>query len=188
MKRMGGLLFAAVLIVTQAQALEVAGVPVPEKVMVGGQEISLNGAGIRTKFFFDIYVGALYLARRTTDAAQAMTMDGPKRVSMHILYSEVSKEKLVDGWKAGFKKNQPREAMKKLRDRLDRFNAMFTSVKSGDVILLDYVPGQGTKVTIRGEVRGIIPGKDFNEALLAVWLGKRPADKDLKEAMLSGGA
>lgn len=187
MKKMWVLVFAAVLAVTQARAMEVAGITVPEKAMVGGQEVSLNGAGIRTKFFFDIYVGALYLARHTTDAGQAVIMDGPKRVSMHILYSEVSKKKLVDGWKAGFKKNQSGAVMKKLQERLDRFNAMFTSVKSGDVILLDYVPGQGTKVTIRGELKGIIPGKDFNEALLAVWLGKKPADKDLKEAMLSGG-
>ncbi len=113
-------------------------------------------------------------------------MEGVKRVSMHFIHSEVSKEKLVDGWKDGFKKNQSREVRDELQERLSQFNAMFSDVKAGDVILLDYLPVEGTRVTVRGDVKGVIPGKDFNEALLSVWLGKKPADKGLKESMLSG--
>ncbi|MFQ5355060.1 MAG: chalcone isomerase family protein [Mariprofundaceae bacterium] len=179
--------FLAVFLITApALAMEVGGVSVPEQVKLNGQEINLNGAGIRTKFFFDIYAGALYLPKVARDAKKAISMQGAKRVSMHFIHSEVSKGKLVDGWESGFKKNLSKEAREKLQERLGQFNDMFSDVKSGDVVLLDYLPEQGTRVTVRGDIKGTIPGKDFNEALLAVWLGKKPADKDLKESMLSG--
>lgn len=179
------ILLVGLLLVGPVGAAEVEGVNVSESVEVGGSKLLLNGAGVRTKFFFDIYVGALYLTRNTRKAEEAIDMDGPKRVAMHILYGEVGKEKLVHGWKEGFMKNQPRKVMLSLNERLDRFNAMFSDVKKGDIILLDYMPDKGTSVTIRGERKGVIPGKDFNDALLAVWLGRKPADGDLKEAMLS---
>jgi len=179
------ILIAGLLLAGTAWAAEVEGVNVPESVEVGGSELLLNGAGVRTKFFFDIYVGTLYLTKKAGTSEEAIGMKGPKRVSMHMLYGEVSREKLIHGWEEGFRKNQSRKVMDTLKERLDQFNAMFSDVKKGDVILLDYLPGEGTSVTIRGERKGVVPGKDFNDALLAVWLGRKPADSDLKEAMLS---
>jgi len=60
------------------------------------------------------------------------------------------------------------------------------AAKSGDLILLDYLPGTGTRVTVRGEDKGTIPGEEFNRALLRIWLGNQPADASLKRAMLGG--
>jgi hypothetical protein len=158
----------------------------PDKVTLAGTniELQLNGIGMRTKFVFDVYVGALYTksAARTRDEVQAQ--EGPKRVLMHFVYDEVEAEKLVNGWAEGFEENQPEDALKKLDERLQKFNAMFTTVYAGDVILLDYVPGKGTIVKIKGEQKGVIEGEDFYLALLDVWLGDEPADDDLKEAML----
>ncbi|MDX8410816.1 MAG: chalcone isomerase family protein [Mariprofundaceae bacterium] len=175
---------AAFLLPVSISAAEVEGVTLPEQVEVAGQKLVLNGAGVRSKFIFDIYVGALYLPSKTRDAGKAIAMAGPKRVTMNFLYSEVSGEKLANGWSDGFEKNQSISAMKKLQPRLDQFNAMFFTVHEGDLIVLDYVPGEGTKVSIRGEEMGAVAGEDFNQALMAVWLGKKPADKDLKEGML----
>ena len=158
----------------------------PDKVTLAGTntELQLNGVGMRTKFFFDIYVGALYTksAAETRDEVQAQ--EGPKRVLMHFIHDEVEAEKLADGWTDGFEENQTEEQFKKLSERLKKFNAMFTTVHAGDVILLDYIQGKGTTVNIRGEQKGVIEGEDFYSALLDVWLGEEPADDDLKEAML----
>ncbi len=41
--------------------------------------------------------------------------------------------------------------MGNLKARLDGFNKLFTDVKMGDVIVLDYLPGRGTRVTIKGQ-------------------------------------
>jgi hypothetical protein len=163
---------------------EVAGVQIAPSVTVAGQELVLNGAGIRKKFFVKVYVGALYLPQRASAVEDVLKMDGPKRVFMHFLYKKVTTEQLVDGWNEGFEDNQTPESLKALDPRLQRFNGMFSDVHKGDEILLDYLPGKGTQVTIRGEGKGLIPGEDFYRALLSVWLGDEPADRGLKKAML----
>ncbi len=169
-----------------SQAQEVAGVTLPEQVKLADTTLKLNGVGIRSKFFFDIYVGALYLPQITKDAETAINMPGPKRVLMHFLYKEVSQEKLIDGWNDGFKNNLSREQFKALKAKLEAFNQLFITVKRGDHITLDYLPETGTRVSINEQIKGSIPGEEFYPALLRVWLGEKPADSDLKEGMLGG--
>lgn len=170
---------------SMVQAREFKEVNVPEEIVLSGKNISLNGVGMRTKFFFDIYVGALYLESAVKTTEEVLSQQGAKRVFMHIVYDEVASEKLVAGWNSGFEGNLSDEQLSALAEKIKTFNAMFDSALAGDEILLDYLPGQGTRVTIKGEVKGVIEGKDFNDALLKIWLGDEPADDDLKEAMLN---
>jgi hypothetical protein len=69
--------------------------------------------------------------------------------------------------------------------RLGKFSAMF-SVKEGDQIVMTYLPGKGTAVSVKGTEKGVIEGKDFADALFAVWLGNNPVQEDLKKALLTG--
>lgn len=178
------ILLAMGLAAIRADAAEVDGVQLPDTAAVAGRTLVLNGAGMRTKFFFDIYVGSLYLPKRTHSAKEALAMEGPKRVRMDIRYREVDRERLNDGWREGFEKNQSPEMMKALRARLADFQALFPDLHEGDVVLLDMIPTRGVVVTINGRRAGMIPGDDFSRALLAVWLGEKPAQKSLKRAML----
>lgn len=170
-----------------AQAAEFKGVNVPDDVLLEGanEKIKLNGIGVRTKFFFDIYVGALYLTNTASTTENIVFQKGPKRVFMHFLYDEVAVEKLVAGWNEGFEGNLTDKQLAGLATRINEFNKMFDTVYAGDEVLLDYLPGQGTRVTIKGKVKGIVEGEDFNQALLKIWLGDEPADEDLKNAMLN---
>jgi len=179
-------LLFVMLFVTPVWAVEVEGVSVPDSAVVAGKTLKLNGAGVRTKFFFDIYVGALYLSERATSAGQVVDAKGPKRLTMSFLYDEVSSEKLVDGWIEGFEKNQPKDSLAKLQGRLDQFNSMFSDAHKGDLITFDFLEDGSTVVTLKGKTTGAISGADFQRALLEVWLGKKPADKSLKKAMLRG--
>ncbi len=187
---MNRLLFTVIslLLSTTLYAIEVADVSVPNEVKLNGtsETLTLNGAGIRTKFFFKIYVAALYLPSATSESETIIATDQPNRVLMHFVYSEVEKEKLIEGWIDGFNNNTSKEAMGKLKTRLAAFNELFETVIEGDQILLDYLPSSGTQVTIKGELKGTIPGHDFNQALLRVWLGPEPVTSDLKEALLGG--
>lgn len=167
-----------------ARAMEVEGVHVADTVQLEGRTLLLNGAGIRTKFFFDIYIGALYLNNRTTEAEQVINEKGTKRVWMHFLYDEVSKEKLVKGWVSGFENNTKKVDMAALQTRLNKFNGFFSDMKKGDNVVYDFLRSGTTNVTINGKSAGSIEGVDFQQALLTVWLGKKPADSDLKEGML----
>ncbi len=165
-------------------AREIADVKLSEQISVEAQSLVLNGAGIRTKFFFKIYVGALYLPEKQSDATKILKKSTANRIVMHFLYDEVEKKKLVDAWIEGFEDNVDDKTFSALNDRLQKFNGMFSDLHKGDVVLLDFIPQTGTRVTIKGEVKGNIAGKDFNQALLSVWLGEEPVTDELKDAML----
>jgi len=169
-----------------ANAKDLAGVVVQETVQTDdGTVLQLNGAGVRSKFFMDIYVAELYMENPSKSADEVIAAEGQKRVVMHILYSKVEKSKLVAGWNDGFKNNTKADEVVKLQERIDKFNGLFSDVKEGDILLYDFIPGKGTVVNISGEEKGVIEGKDFNDALLRIWLGKKPVTKDLKKGLLS---
>ena len=170
------------------QAREFGGVQFADKMALPDttKTVQLNGVGYRKKFFIKVYIGALYTEKLARSRDEVIAMDGPNRVLMHFLHEEVSQEKLVDAWNEGFEENMSEDDLEKLRPQIDSFNAMFPTVRQGDVIYLDYIPGTGTRVTINDEQKGVIPGKDFNNAMLDIWLGEEPASSKLKKAMLGG--
>ncbi|MFV2003814.1 MAG: chalcone isomerase family protein [Gammaproteobacteria bacterium] len=171
---------------TTISARQLDDVSLPDSVTIDGTSVplQLNGMGYRTKFIFKIYVGALYTESRVDSRDAVQALKGPKRIVMHMVYDEVSSEKMADAWKEGFEDNNSDDQLKKLETRLQTFITYFPDLKEGDVVLLDYVPESGTQVTINGGLKGTIEGADFYAALLDVWLGEEPADDDLKDAML----
>lgn len=167
-------------------ATTIANITIPDVVSHSDQStrLVLNGAGIRSKFFFDIYVGSLYLEKKAQTANEIYQLHGEKRISMHFLYDEVTKEKLVAGWNDGFKNNHTTDELTKLNARITQFNNLFITVKKGDIIKLNFIPTTGTSVVINNKTMGLVEGDDFFVALLKIWLGDKPADKELKKAML----
>lgn len=175
----------ALLVSTSAYGREIAGVDVPETLsQADGTLLELNGAGIRSKFFFKIYIAELYLQKKQNEVSALLAEDGGRRVVMHFLYDEVSEKDLVESWIDGFQKNGSAEQLNELSDQISAFNALFETVKKGDQIVLDYMVGKGTAVVIRGEEKGVIEGKPFNDLLLSIWLGKEPVGKDLRDDLL----
>ncbi len=162
-------------------ALEIAGVQIPETL---DSDLTLNGAGIRSKFFFKIYIAELYLEHPAKTADAILDSAGRKRMTMHILYDEVSREKLVGGWNEGFENNLTAEQLQQLAPSILQFNDLFTSVHGGEEIILDYTPGVGTLVSIAGKEKGVVKGADFNRALLSIWLGDEPVADDLRDDLL----
>lgn len=165
-------------------AAEVEGVKVEESVSIAGRNLTLNGAGLRSKFFVRVYVGALYLGDRTTDAERAIALPGPKRVRLHMLYDELSREQVTEAWTDGFDANLPDDQRSALASRIDAFNALWPALREGDRVDLDYDGEGATQITINGNRLGTIQGEDFNQAMLRIWLGEEPADDDLKRGML----
>lgn len=169
-----------------ALAVSVGGVEVPEQVRIEGQAqaLSLNGAGVRKKFFFSIYVAALYLPRVENDAARLLADPPANRVLMHFVYDTVEADKIVESWREGFDNNLGEVDRQKLEARLQQFSALFGDMHAGDRVWLDYFPGRGTVVSVNGIRRGEVEGADFNAALLGVWLGSDPVSESLKKALV----
>jgi len=167
-------------------AAELAGVFVDDQIETAdGKTLLLNGVGLREKLWIDVYVGSLYLPVRSSDVAEILSAPGPWQVQLDFVYKEVSRDKLVEAWREGFEKNQSAETLQKLGDRIERFYALFKySALFKDRYSFDYSPGTGVRVSRNGEPLGTIPGDDFKTALLEIWLGNYPADKQLKKGML----
>lgn len=171
---------------TAAMAAEVSGVFIDNQVNTSsGQTLMLNGAGLREKFWVDVYVGSLYLAQTSDDVTRILSTPGPWRIQLDFVYKEVAQDKLLDSWREGFEQNQSAEALQKLQSRIDTFCGFFdSSAVAKDQFRFDYLPGSGTQVSKNQHILGVVPGKDFSNALLEIWLGNHPADKSLKKAML----
>jgi hypothetical protein len=156
-------------------AKELHGVTLDDSVTVAGKQLRLNGAGTRTKFMVKVYVGGLYLEQPTHDPAKAIVLDGVKRIEL-VMLRDLSKKKIVDAIRDGFEKVGKDKALAK---ELTQFEGAFGDLKKGERLTLTFSPSSGTTV---GSTT--VPGREFAEALLAVWLGNSPADADLKRAML----
>ena len=169
-----------------ALAAEIGGVKLDDKVAVGGQELVLNGAGIRTRVVFKVYVGSLYLPAKASDLAGVLAK-GPRRIQMSLLRT-LAADQLVDALNEGLKENNTEAEMAAVKTQVDQLTTImkgFGEAKEGNVVTLDFIDG-GTVVGLNGAPKGSIPGEAFNKALTKIWLGDKPAQADLKKAMLGG--
>ena len=168
-------------------AADVAGIRIDDRARVAQSELQLNGAGVRTKFVFKVYVTALYVPERKSSTAEILALPGPKRVSMRLV-RDLSAEQLVEALEEGIRDNTSPAELEALSSRLVELKAIMLEVKQGrdgDLMTLDFLPGTGTQVAMNGTVRGkTIAGDDFYRALLRIWLGDNPISKDLKKALL----
>ena len=165
-----------------AVALEVGGVQVEPAVTVNNHTLKLNGSGVRKKFFVKVYVGSLYAERRLATPGEAMKDSGSKLIRMNFLHSRVEKEKIVDAFREGFVNNSPDMAGS---TEVKKFLSLFTAdFHRGD--LVDLALGADGTVSARHNNRplGTITSARLAKAVLAIYLGEKPADDGLKTAML----
>ena len=166
-----------------ASGAEVAGVTIPDT----DQQLVLNGAGLRKRAFFQVYAIGLYLPDRKTAAADVISAPGQKRIAIYML-RDVDAEQFSGALADGIKDNHSDAETKALEPRVKQLAATMTQMKEakkGMRITLDLVPAAGTQLSVDGKPVGTpIPGDDFHRALLRIWLGDKPAQDDLKKALL----
>ncbi|HEY8607481.1 MAG TPA: chalcone isomerase family protein [Noviherbaspirillum sp.] len=186
-RRIAGIAAAFALVCGHAQAAEVAGVKLDDSVRVANQELRLNGAGIRYKAIFKVYVAGLYLAEKKTTVPAVLSAPGAKRVTI-VMLRDVSNEEFGRGFMSGITQNSDRADTVKLVAQLQKFGEIFASIpelKKGDVLTTDWVPGSGTVIHLNGKrVADVLPDAAFYNAILKIWLGEKPVDSKLKPAML----
>ncbi|MCM2296494.1 chalcone isomerase family protein [Rhodoferax sp.] len=184
---LASLLLSCATLTGWAQPLEVEGVKLEASSQLGAAKLQLNGAGLRTKVFFKVYVAALYTPQKATSAAQLLTQTGARRVTITMLRN-VDAESFAGALNDGLRDNHTEAQFTAMKPRIDALNANLKAVgeaKKGDVIHFEFVPDVGTQVTVNGQVRGnVIAGEDFFTAVLRIWLGDKPVDANLKKALI----
>lgn len=165
----------------------VADVKYEEAASVQGKPLLLNGAGIRYKAVFKVYTAGLYLEKKAPTPQDVLALKGPKRMRI-VMLREIDSAELGKLFSRGMEDNMDRAAFSKLVPGVVRMSQIFSEHKRllpGEEFMLDWIPGTGTVLTVKGQVQGE-PFKEpeFFNALMGIWLGPQPADWKLKDALL----
>jgi len=165
----------------------VSGVKYDETTELRGTKLQLNGAGIRYKAVFKVYTAGLYLPKKAGTTEEVLAMPGPKRMAITAL-RDVDSNELGKLFARGMEDNMDKAAFSKLIPGVLRMSELFSkhkNLKAGESFMIDWVPGTGTIITVKGVQEGE-PFKEpeFYNALLRIWLGPVPADFRLKDTLL----
>lgn len=170
-----------------ALALTVGGVDVPDTYTANSTELQLNGAGTRSKFFIDLYVGSLYVPKAQHDGNTVVDADEPQAITLHIISDMITSDRMTEATMEGFEASTGGD-MAPIQSEIDQFMSVFKEeIKEGDVFDLVYVPGEGVKVFKNSEQKGTVGDLEFKKALFGIWLSDEPAQKSLKKKMLGQG-
>jgi hypothetical protein len=169
-----------------ASAAECNGVSFPDQVLVDGNQLTLNGLGLRlaTMLKVKVYVAALYVASPSNDAKAILDPATRKQLVLHFVRN-VDAGDLKEAWEEGFESNAKKQ-LPALQERIDRLKSWMADMKTGQRLTFTSKPGAGTEVDVNGKVEGRLEGDDFSNAFLSIWLGEHPPNPGLKAGLLGG--
>ncbi|WP_331775797.1 chalcone isomerase family protein [Sulfurospirillum sp. 1612] len=167
---------------TALDAKEISGIKIPNTIQ--NPALQLNGAGIRNKFFFDLYVGALYVQHKTHDAHAIIDANNTMEMTLHITSSLISTDKMVSATLEGFE-NATQGNITPLKKDINTFLHVFhEKIRNGDIYRFLYEPKTGVHIYKNQKLATIIKGLAFKKALFGIWFCDKPAQQSLKQAML----
>ena len=157
----------------------VAGVELPETVVIGRKTLHLNGVGLRqvTALRIKAYAAGLYLEKPSRDPETVIDSRQVKRVTMKFLRN-IDRRNLASGWSDSLRKAGGEE------ESVSTFASLIRDVKKGETMSFSWRPGAGVEIMANDEVRGTVPGDEFARTLFTVWFGPDPGDENLKRGML----
>lgn len=162
----------------------VSGVKLDNSLTVEGRNLTLNGAGVREKFWIDLYVGSLYLPKKSSNANEIMNSTDAAVIKLDIVSGMITSEKMINAVNEGFE-NSTGGNTAPLKSKIDKFKSFFKDkFNKGDSFTIANLPEVGIVVYKNGTKKGTIEGQDFKKALFGIWLSDKPADKRLKSSML----
>ncbi len=170
-----------------ADTTEVAGVKYDNTARVAGETLQLNGAGIRYKAVFKVYTAGLYLNQKAGTPEAVIANPGPKRIHV-VMLRDIDANELGKLFTRGMQDNSPRDEFSKSIPGTIRMGEIFSAKKklaNGESFSVEYVPNTGTSVLVNGKVMGEpVKEPEFFTGLLRIWLGNKPADAGLRDALL----
>lgn len=178
---------AVALLSLAAQAVEVGGVRIDDAVKVGGKDLKLNGAGVRTRAIFKVYAMGIYLGKKETSTDAVLAAAGPRRISI-VMLREVSGDDFGQAFMTGINANSDKAEKSKFVSQMVKLGEVFQNVgglKKGDALTVDWVPEKGIVIELNGKsISDPLPDVAFYNAILKIWLGDKPADSSLKPQLL----
>lgn len=165
----------------------VADVDVPESITINQKVMQLNGAGVRSKFFMDLYVGSLFTLEKINEVQPIIDGDMAGAIRLNITSGMITSEKLTNALNDGFDLATGGDTSS-IDESIKNF-VKFTfseEIKEGDQFTLVSIPKEGVYSYKNGNQLSFTQDEAFRKALMLIWLGKKPTDKQLKKDMLKG--
>lgn len=185
-KKLLFLCLSILILISVGYTKEIGGITLPETLTAGSDTLVLNGAGIRSKFFVKAYVGGLYLKNKGGDANAIVNADEPMALRINIISKYISSDMMEEATREGFQ-NSTNGNTAPFKDKIDMFVSVFSNnIRNKDVYDIVYIPVEGIKVYKNKELKTTTKDLEFKKALFGIWLGNNPADRSLKNGMLSG--
>ncbi|MDW5441522.1 chalcone isomerase family protein [Polaromonas sp. SM01] len=182
-----GLVVGMMALGATAATIDVGGVKMEDATEVRGAKLVLNGAGVRYKAVFKVYAAGLYLGKKAATPEEVLATPGIKRMQITML-RDIDSNELGKLFTRGVQDNAPKTEMSKLVPGLIKMGQLFSDQKkllAGDVFTIDWVPGTGAVISVKGVPQGEpYKEQEFFNALMRIWLGPEPADWKLKDALL----
>ncbi|MCB0347939.1 MAG: chalcone isomerase family protein [Bdellovibrionales bacterium] len=175
---------ASLCLTTSLQAKEMHGFTFSDNVELQGQNLTLNGLGVRLATFFKVkvYVAGLYLAKPAKTEAEVVAQTQNKLIELRFLTS-VDKSKLKDAWSEGFKKNLGADGYSKVSEAVSTLNAYMSSMNKEQIMKFATV-GDSVFVTVKGKDFPPIKNEYFAQNFLKVFIGPVPPNEELKKGLL----
>src|SRR5690606_37985290 len=184
MKKSIFLLLALMITLSVPAQTKAGGAVIPNSLNYDGEKLILNGAGVRVKYFMDMYAGALYLKTKSSNANSIASANEPMAVKLHMVSKMITSDRMIEAVNEGFE-NSISGNPGNLKSDIERFKGFFKEeINKGDVFDLVYLPSRGVVVSKNDKELGTIKGLPFKKALFGIWLSDKPADKKLKSGML----
>ncbi|WP_342115648.1 chalcone isomerase family protein [Pseudoduganella sp. OTU4001] len=171
-----------------AFAAEIGGIKFPDTVTVAGQELTLNGAGVRTKLVFKVYALGFYLKDKKATVAEVLASPGPRRIRIMPM-RDLTSDDFGMAFMKGLNDNVSAEERTKLLPQTKAFGEMFAQfpgLKKGDELIVDWTPNAGSQAWLNGKKVGeTLPDVAFFNAIMRIWIGDKPVDAALKPKLLA---
>ncbi|MFC5045231.1 chalcone isomerase family protein [Aquimarina hainanensis] len=178
------LIIAFLSFATSTAQIRIGKAILPYEETIDGIDLTMNGAGMRSVLWIDMYAGALYLQKKSKDPKEILDSNQSMSIKLDIVSGFVTQQKMIKAVKEGFEKATFGNT-KMLDERINKFIGFFSEpIVKNDVYDLVYIKDVGVKAFKNGKELGMIKGLDFKYALFKIWLGEEPASESVKKGML----
>ena len=168
--------------------MKLAGIELPKKINLHQKELSLNGAAIRTKFFIQTYIISLYSEKPIRDEKTGIESSMERSLRMQIITPLATSKAVSENIQSGMKEGlgdlyyQQKDLIEDLRSVIEK-----SGVQYKDTIDIYYTPkGEMKLYKNENEIYSNKDGKLFAQTIFNMYLGQRPKDRKIKEALLKG--
>lgn len=152
-------------------------------------ELMLNGLAPYQYLSKTFYLASFYAEQPITSTEQFATDSGAKRMVIKVSADRWSPRQFNQMWKQDIAINNNLRANPEVIDLITAFTETPSDdFTRGDTIVVDYAPGQGTRITLNDAVWLQSGDELLFRTLANAWLGEIPTSLRFQEAMLAGGA